>query len=901
MKICLRPNIDQIHPTNGIGRVVGAQYRYLPQFGVEVVERDADLYVGHTHQADMPRIDVLQVHGFYWLGDRGSGDYGPFHTRANDAIIESARKAKIITVPSQWVGECIRRDMRIDPVVIGHGIDLAEWEPLPAEKRGGYVLYAKNRIYDVCYPDAPYELAKRGLPIVSTYAPPDKTPPASMEVIGRQEQADMKRWLREADVYLATTKETFGIQTLEAMACGVPVVGWDYGGTAEIVTHGYDGLLVKPGDYDALFNAANEAYAKRVEMGKHARETASRYDWVKIVERYADLFKQTYADIRDEQHGVSIVITTHNYGHYVNEAVDSALTQTARPAEVIVIDDGSTDDTLDRLARYKDSGVKVITQENQGVAAARTLGIKHATQPYIVCLDADDKLDSRYLETMLPAIDGKRDVGIVYSNLTLFNDEGEAHASNGFPPEFSWEQQAKPGNPPNNCIPSAALFRRDMWLRGGPHKQEYAPGEDAEFWTRGLSVGFNAIKASQDGLIWYRMHGDSASRRLKYKPVDDRLPWMRDRRYPLAAPSKYAPLVMSYSDPKVSVVVSIDETTIRRMSETVDSILGQTMREWELIAVEHGENGLGFARYPFIRCASIKGSDSRAFAVGLEMVRAPLVIFMRAGDMLTNSALEEMLKAHVTSGGRYIYTDVMRLSDSDAVTLEQAANYQQKIWQKSLHGLVALLPVAWVRKTGLKTNSQSPLTDLYSRLAIDGHCGQHWGRALVFERHTEKPLTVKRLRELESVKMSGCCGGNSDALLAAKAALAGMIFQPVEAGHIRLEYVGENVGAITFFGKHRHYQGGRNEIEGFVDAVEEDVDFLLNTGKWMRAHNTITVAPVVDEPVIVEPLKPAAPEVKPVEVEKPLPIEDDMTPEQEALLNAQISAQVKTVKTRRRK
>lgn len=877
--------------------MLGAQYRYLPQFGIEIVDNDADLYVGHTHQGDMPRIDVLQVHGFYWLGDKDSGDYGPFHMRANDDIIDGARKAHVVTVPSQWVGECLRRDMRIEPVTIGHGIDLSEWEPLPFEKRGGYALYAKNRVFDVCYPDAPYELAKRGLPIVTTFAPPDKTPPQSMEVIGRQEAEAMKQYLREADVYLATTKETFGIQTLEAMACAVPVVGWDYGGTAEIVTNGYDGLLVKPGDYDALYNAVNEAYARRVELGRHARETAERYDWIKIVEQYADLFKRTYEDMQHEEHGVSIVITTHNYTQYVGEAVESALAQTVPPAEIIVVDDGSTDNTLDVLAQYRQ--IKVIMQCNQGVAKARTVGITEATQPYIVCLDADDKLDPRYLETMLPAIDGKRDVGIVYSNLTLFNDDGSARVSDGFPPDFNWEKQAQVSNPPSNCIPSAALFRRDLWRRAGPHKQEYAPGEDAEFWTRGLSVGFKAIKVSDEGLIWYRMHGDSASRRLKYKPIDDRLPWMRDGRYPLAAPSKYAPLVMSYSDPKVSIVVSVDGEACLKLSDTIDSILGQTMREWELIAVGCHDEDFELERYPFVKWNMVKEGAARAFEAGLKMAHAPLVIFMRSGDMLTNSALEEMLQAHVNNGGRYVYTDALYMADNGAAALTQAGDYRQTIWQKPLHGLTALLPTAWARKVGIKTNSRSPLTDLYSRLAQGGYCGQRLGRTLVIERdvNIEKPLTPKRLRELEVNKMSGCCGGNGDALLAAKAALNGMIMQPVEAGKARLEYVGENVGAITFFGKKRQYQGGRNEIEGFVDAEEEDVNFLLNTGKWQRAHNTITIAPPVDEPVTVEAVKVVAPP----EPEKPLPIEDDMTPEQEAMLNAQINAQVKTTKRGRRK
>lgn len=908
MKLCLRPRPSEIHPTNGIGRVLGAQYKHLPKFGFEIVEDgEADLYIGHTTQGNMPRVDILQCHGMYWLGDKDSGDYGSFHMHANDDIIESVRKAKVVTVPSNWVGECFRRDMRIEPRVIGHGIDFAEWEP--SKERGGYVLYAKNRVFDVCYPDAPYEMARRGLPVVSTFAPDGVAIPNSLQVIGRQDAATMKKWLREADVYLATTKETFGIQTLEAMACAVPIVGWDYGGTSDIVTSGYDGILVKPGDYDALFNACNEAYAKRAVLGAHARETAARYDWANVMEQYAELFVDTYESLQDERHGVSVVITTHNYARYVSEAVESVLTQTVKPVEVVVVDDGSTDNTLEALAPYGQSGVKVITQCNRGVAAARTVGIESTTQPYIICLDADDKLDSRYIETMLPAIDDKRDVGVVYSNLTLFTDNGEARESSGFPPAFDWETQAKPSNPPSNCIPSAAMFRREMWRRAGPHKQEYAPGEDAEFWTRGLSVGFKAIKVSGEGLIWYRMHGESASRRLKYKPIDDRLPWMRDRRYPLAAPSKYAPLVMSYSEPKVSIIVSVDANNETHLSDCIDSILGQTMREWELIIVNTFEPSAGgtscanIARhYPFIKYEYISSGIGYAFKTGLDMARAPLVMFMHAGDMLTNSALEEMLTAHVNNGGRYVYTDTLRMDTNGETKEELTRNYSQKVWREPLHG-AALIPTAWARKIGFKAGSRAPLNDFYSRLAIGGGCGQRLGRALFINRSPIEKLSTKRIKELEQIKMAGCCGGNGDALLAAKAALAGMISNPVEAGKVRLEYIGDNVGAITFFGKGtgRQYQGGRNEIEGFVDADESDIDFLLATGKWARAKNVIQLAPPPEE-------KPA-PRAEPVEVapaveaiaEKVLPIDDDMTPEQEAALNAQINEQLKPRKTRTKK
>jgi len=86
--------------------------------------------------------------------------------------------------------------------------------------------------------------------------------------------------------------------------------------------------------------------------------------------------------------------------------------------------------------------------------------------------------------------------------------------------EFDWESQAKPHVPPSNCIPSACMIRKSMWERAGAIRLVYAPGEDAEFWTRGLSVGFTAKKVSDQPLFEYRMHGGSASRTKTYNRTD---------------------------------------------------------------------------------------------------------------------------------------------------------------------------------------------------------------------------------------------------------------------------------------------------------------------------------------------------------------------------------------------
>ena len=112
---------------------------------------------------------------------------------------------------------------------------------------------------------------------------------------------------------------------------------------------------------------------------------------------------------------VSVVIPAYNYGHLVERAVDSALSQTLPPAEVVVVDDGSTDDTLAVLSRYegREGGVpvRVFTGENRGPAAARNRGIGEASGTFVLPLDADDELLPDAVETLVAALeDGEADL-----------------------------------------------------------------------------------------------------------------------------------------------------------------------------------------------------------------------------------------------------------------------------------------------------------------------------------------------------------------------------------------------------------------------------------------------------------------------------------------------------------
>src|SRR3990167_678681 len=105
-KVYLWPHPNTIEANSGIGRIVHAQYRLLPGHGIELVgsENEAEVVACHTQHPRHGQVDVLHLHGLYWTGD-GYGIYNKWNRDANTNIVESCRRAKILTVPSRWVAE----------------------------------------------------------------------------------------------------------------------------------------------------------------------------------------------------------------------------------------------------------------------------------------------------------------------------------------------------------------------------------------------------------------------------------------------------------------------------------------------------------------------------------------------------------------------------------------------------------------------------------------------------------------------------------------------------------------------------------------------------------------------------------------------------------------------------
>jgi glycosyltransferase involved in cell wall biosynthesis len=203
---------------------------------------------------------------------------------------------------------------------------------------------------------------------------------------------------------------------------------------------------------------------------------------------------------------VSVVIPTYNYGHYVGEAIDSALAQTYPAVEVIVVDDGSTDNTRERLAVYGDR-IRSIHQANAGLSAARNTGIQAAKGQYVAFLDSDDAFHPRKLELQMAVVAADPAVGLVGTG--DFSDEPR-----------EWEEL--PESPPvarltledivtrSRFSPSSAVVRADCFPQVGLFDTSLRSVEDREMWIR-IAAKYPVALVRQP-LTWYRMTPGSMSK-----------------------------------------------------------------------------------------------------------------------------------------------------------------------------------------------------------------------------------------------------------------------------------------------------------------------------------------------------------------------------------------------------
>ncbi|MFC0263652.1 glycosyltransferase family 2 protein [Fontibacter flavus] len=196
---------------------------------------------------------------------------------------------------------------------------------------------------------------------------------------------------------------------------------------------------------------------------------------------------------------VSIVTPCFNQADYLRETVESVMKSSYRPIEMIIVNDGSTDNSLEiaqELAReFKE--IRVIDQPNSGVSVARNHGITKAEGEIILPLDGDDLISPNYIEEAVNILSKRPEVKVVFCDAVKFDEEGQKKWKLK---SFSLSKLAK-----DNMIFSAALFwKKDAVAVGGFSEDMVMGREDWEFWIKMLKNGGEVVKLSFIG-FFYRL------------------------------------------------------------------------------------------------------------------------------------------------------------------------------------------------------------------------------------------------------------------------------------------------------------------------------------------------------------------------------------------------------------
>lgn len=223
---------------------------------------------------------------------------------------------------------------------------------------------------------------------------------------------------------------------------------------------------------------------------------------------------------------VSVIVPSYNYGHLIGATFESLQAQTFPNWECIVIDDGSTDDTAEVVARFMktDSRIKFFRQSNRRQAAARNNGFTQMSGKYVQFLDADDLLESKKFERQVEYLEEHPNVEIIYGDTRYFETDrpGELLYTM-YGENIPWQPRLSGGGSDmllslvrrNTVIVNAPLTRRSLVERVGRFDEELPPLEDWEFWIRCALAGAQfRFEDFEDTLALVRSHGASSSRNI---------------------------------------------------------------------------------------------------------------------------------------------------------------------------------------------------------------------------------------------------------------------------------------------------------------------------------------------------------------------------------------------------
>ena len=206
---------------------------------------------------------------------------------------------------------------------------------------------------------------------------------------------------------------------------------------------------------------------------------------------------------------VSVIIPVYNGSRYLTEALDSVVQQTYQPIEIIVIDDGSTDNSVNIVRSYKQ--VRFTYQSNQGVAVARNVGISQARGEFIALLDQDDRWTPNKLSVQINYLLEHENIGYTLAKMRVFLEAGTEKPS--------WLKAEYISEDISGYILGALVVRKPILEKVGEFNPNYKFGNDSDWFFRAKDAGI-PMAILPETLLYKRVHSANESHKIEAMTTD---------------------------------------------------------------------------------------------------------------------------------------------------------------------------------------------------------------------------------------------------------------------------------------------------------------------------------------------------------------------------------------------
>ena len=326
-------------------------------------------------------------------------------------------------------------------------------------------------------------------------------------------QWNIADWLDVSDIFLLPSQaEGMPLAIMEAMAKGLPVMASAVSGIPEEI--GNTGKLLPDPNVSedsaiAELITTLETWTRdnglRQRLGKAAKTRAiSMFREERMLDQTVEVVRRALEPV--QQPLVSIVIPCYNHANFLPEAVASVVSQTYENWEIIIVNDGSPDNTEEvsnaLIKVYPGKNIQLLNKENGGLASARNAGMAVAKGDYILPLDPDDKLNSTALIQLLQLAMQQKTPCVTFGSYEIFGIENKKILSADL---YSPEKIKR-----LNMLHASSMFSREVWERLGGYKSDFIEQgyEDWDFWLNchNHQIPFLGTKET---IIFYRRHIDS--------------------------------------------------------------------------------------------------------------------------------------------------------------------------------------------------------------------------------------------------------------------------------------------------------------------------------------------------------------------------------------------------------